>query len=48
MPKDKYVPGAPTNIKALDQDSGVGGGEGFDGVSWMPSIGLESWEQSAR
>lgn len=29
MPKDKYVPAAPTNIKALDQDSERerGGGE---------------------
>lgn len=37
MPKDKYVPAAPTNIKALDQDSerGEGGGE-----RWVPSIGL--------
>lgn len=30
MPKDKYVPAAPTNIKALDQDSerGRGGARG--------------------
>lgn len=34
MPKDKYVPAAPTNIKALDQDSGRGR------EVWVPSIGL--------
>lgn len=33
MPKDKYVPAAPTNIKALDQDSERGeGGRGEVGA----------------